>query len=154
MTQFNKDQQTENAIKAVITKMSHLPIDPHGNKTDVVGISDLLVELFNLLKSEDVGEVVASAVESGLLTQEQGGEILGIAVWSGETNGAALQPTVERWLEEANSPIRVGLALAQGIFPFSNAVRMSEVLQRVSSRFPQYASISREMVRKRQEQGT
>lgn len=144
----------ENAIKTVITKMSQMPIDPHGNKTDVVGISDLLVELFNLLKSEDVGEVVAGAVESGLLTQEQGCEILGIAVWSGETNGADLQPTIERWLEEANSSIRIGLALAQGIFPFSNAVRMSEVLERVSSCFPQYASICHEMVRKRQEQDT
>jgi hypothetical protein len=154
MTQFNQDPPTDPAVRAVITKMSHLPIDPHGEKTDVVGISDLLVELFTVLNSEDVGEVVASAVEEGIFTQEQGGEILGISVWSGETNGADLQPTVERWLEEPNSPIRVGLALAQGIFPFSSAEHMNEVLLRVSSRFPQYSAVCSEIVRRRHEQGT
>jgi hypothetical protein len=117
-------------------------------------MSDLLGELFKLLKTEDIGELVAKAVEDDLLTQAQGGEILGIAVWSGETNGAELQLTIERWLEEAKNPIRVGLALSLGIFPFISGAQMNEVLQRVADRFPQYAQQCRDMIRRRSAQGT
>jgi hypothetical protein len=141
------------AVRAVVIKMAGLPFDAEGHKTDVPGIADCLEDLFALLGNEDVGEVVATAVSNGLMTQEQGREVLGIAIWSGQTNGAQLQPTLERWLEAADEPMHIGLALAQGIFPFRDIDRMTEVFARIIERFPEYAATCQGMVRRRREQG-
>ena len=153
MSQEARDPLSDPEVRALVEKMAQLRFGPHGATTDVEGISDCLEALFAKLGTEDVGELVASAIASGLLTQAQGGASLVIAAWSGRTNGGQLRPTIERWLEEGQDPIRVGLALAQDTFPFSDLERMTQVLSRIASRHPQYAAACRGLIARRQQQG-
>lgn len=148
-----RDQILNPEVRAIIEKMARLQYDPDGVDTDVEGISDCLLLLFEKLGTEDVGEVVASAVHDGLITQLQGGDFLGIATWSGSTNGAQLRPTTERWLEEGNDPIRIGLALALDTFPFLEGEKMNAVLSRIARKYPQYSAICRRKIIRRQQQG-
>lgn len=140
-------------VQAIIEKMAKLQYDPDGVNTDVEGVSDCLLILFDKLGTEDVGEVVASAVHEGLISQLQGADFIGIATWSGRTNGAQLLPTTERWLEEGTDPIRIGLALSQATLPFSDSEKMNEVLSRIASQYPQYSAICWRKITGRQQQG-
>jgi hypothetical protein len=109
--------------------------------------------LFQKLGSEDIGNIVANAVTSGILSLEQGYKFLGISMWGGSTNGAQLHSTLEKWLEEGNDPIRIGLALSQGIFPFSDIKKMNKVLSEITNRHPQFSNIINEKIKRREIQG-
>lgn len=141
MTQIPPDHISGRKVQALIAELAQYPIAPDGSAKNLEEISSHLELLFIELGTEDIGEVVADAVHRGLLTQQQGGAYLNIAVWSGRTNGAQLQPTIERWLEEGKDPTRVGLALAQGTFPFIDSKAMSRILLRIASGYPEFAPI-------------
>lgn|GEM_PF-3686692 len=146
------DPLSKPAILAVVAEMARAPFDPLGIDTDVVRMSDLLERLFAQMGTEDVGELIAGAIDGDLLMPAQGRQFLGIAIWSGQTNGAQLQPTLERWLEEASDSVRVDLALAQSIFPFSSLEHMTAVLLRVGERYPAYLARCNQIVERRRQQ--
>lgn len=137
-------------VRAIIEKLAHhLP----GADADLPATSDCIEELFTELGTEDIGETIAEAVEQKILTEDQGRWFLGVAVWSGETNGAELQPTIERWLEAALDSLRIGLALDQDVFPFGSLSEMTLVLNRVMNRHPQHAARCRQLIEQRRKQG-
>jgi hypothetical protein len=137
-------------VRAIIEKLAHhVP----GADADVTAASGCVEELFRELGNEDIGETIAEAVERKALTEDQGRWFLGVAVWSGETNGADLQPTIERWLEEAQDSVRLRLALDQGVFPFRSLAEMTRVLTRITSRYPQHAERCKQLIERRRQQG-
>lgn len=139
-------------IRTVIKTLSQFEVDPIGMNTDVEGISMNIEMLFDLLSSEDIGEIIASSVDEGIISQMQGSEFLGIATWSGKSNGAQLQPTLERWLEAGNDLTRIGLSLTQGIFPFYTFEKMADVLMNIATNHPQYAELCVEKINRRRQQ--
>lgn len=137
-------------VRAIIERLAHhVPSDD----ADVAATSDCIGELFREHGNEDIGEIIAEAIEHKVLTAEQGRWFLGVATWSGETNGADLQPTIERWLEEAQDSLRIGLSIGQCVFPFRSLAEMTRVLARVISRHPQHAARCRQLIEQRQKQG-
>ena len=119
--------------------MAALNFDSEHEGYQIGDISMLMEELFALQGREDVGELLVEAVREGILSPSQAELALGIGTWSGRTNGADLQPTVERWLEEAQDHLEVRLALSIGVYPFETAEQMESVLARVADRMPALA---------------
>lgn len=154
MTAELPDPLSNPAVRAIIEKMARYPFNPTGANADMHAIADNIEDLFREVGTEDVGEVMAAAVEQGLISPAQGGQFLEIATWGGNTNGAHLQPTIERWLEEAKDPLRIGLALAQPTFPFRSLDRMTTVLSGVGEAHPQYIARVRQLIDRRRQQGT
>ena len=136
-------------VRASIEQLAHhVP----GPDADLTATSGCIEELFRELGHEDIGEPIAEAVERGILTQDQGRWFVGVAVWSGQTNGADLRPTLERWLEEARDSLRIGLALDQDIFPFRSLGEMTRVLTPIMTRHPQHAERCRQLIENRGKQ--
>ncbi len=138
-------------VKSIVDKLSRFKTDP--DQLDLEGISDSIEALFREIGSEDPGEIIAYAVSRGLLTQEQGNKVLQVAMWSGQTNGKELNVTLEKWLEEGTNPIKIELALAPSVFPFSTQTKMADVLTSIARRFPHLAPPIHEMIKRREAQG-
>ena len=138
-------------VSAIVGTLSHFKTDPE--HLVLQGISDCVEALFQEIGSEDVGEVIASAVSHGLLSQAQGNKVIEVSMWCGQTNGKELSDTIERWLEEGANPIKIELALAQDTFPFSTQTKMADVLTSIAKRYPQFASTINGMIERRRAQG-
>lgn len=128
-------------IRHLILKMAAVPYDSTFNACFEQGIDGDIESLFEVMGHEDPCEVMATAIEQGLLTQAQGRAYLGMAVWCGWTNGGQIFPTMERWLEEGANLIRVDLALDASFIPFRDQEERKVVLSRVMERFPQFVDI-------------
>jgi hypothetical protein len=152
MTDTTSDPLSNSAVRAIVEEIGRLVAGHERVTVDLDGIPRSIDDLFEALQSEDIGEPVARAVEEGLLTQVQAGDLLNIALWSGESNGAELRPTIERWLEEASDPIRVGVALEHETYPFRTLEAMFAVLSRVSGLYPQYAARIGQLIEERRQQ--
>jgi len=139
---------------AIIGAMAGLALTSEGNLEDLDAASDALEALYEALGTEDVGEPLAEAVRDGRLTPERGRALLDVVPWTGRSNGAALQPTLERWLAEANDPLRVELALGQSTFPFASLKDMQRHLREVARRMPRFRSRCEALIDRRQRQGT
>lgn len=126
-----------------------MDFDPRSPRYDIVPASAAIDELFSLLKSEDISTTIEDALRSGSLTMEQGVATLQIAVWSGSENGASLMRSLERWLSEANDPLRVALALDQEAYPFISREEMSRALRRIALTYPQFADRCRYLIESR-----
>ncbi|ASN80759.1 hypothetical protein [Deinococcus ficus] len=138
------DPLTRPEIQHFIARMSAVqatdPLNPYGPFME----SDVRMEdLFNLLGHEDAGELLATAVDRSLLSLEQAEAFLGIGIWSGRTNGSDFIPTLDQWLEDASSRVRVHLALHMDVLPFggprNREARGIDALTLVADRFPEYA---------------
>ena len=135
----------------ILSQMALFEVDD--DRLDIEGISELIEALFQKLGSEDVGNIVANAVNSRIFSLEQGRKFLEISMWSGSTNGAQLNSTLEMWLEEGNDPVRIDLALHQGIFPFSDKEKMSGFFSKIKNRYPQFSDFINEKIKRRDIQG-
>jgi hypothetical protein len=138
-------------VKSIVDKLSRFKTDP--DQLDLEGISDSIEALFLEIGSEDPGNIIADAVSCGTLTQAQGNKILEVAMWSGQTNGKELNVTLEKWLEEGTDPIKIELALAPSVFPFSTQEKMANVLTSIAQRFPHLAPPIHEIIKRREAQG-
>lgn len=145
---------SDGRVGEAIELLSRIAGRPGADPDHLDAASEALDRLFAALGTEDVGELLAQAVERGALSEDQAAYALGVAPWCGGTNGAELQPRLERWLEEAADPLRIGLALAQPTFPFRDAGRMAEVLRTVTARHPQFSARCGELIASRAAQGT
>ena len=124
-------------IRQILKRLANMQLQSDQLDYDVVAISDTVEELMKLLASDDVGEPVAQAVVDSVFSREQASAILDIATWSGGDNGAQLQGTLNRWVREANSEIKVWLAVNHHVFPFPTKGEMVKELERVQLLFPQ-----------------
>jgi hypothetical protein len=138
-------------VRTILDKMSHFEVDEE--HLDLQGISDYIEALFQELNTEDLGDLVADAVTYKVFSQKQGNKFLNVSVWGGQTNGAELHTTLEKWLEQGNDPVRIELALAQSTFPFLTKEKMSDVLRIIAKRYPQFANTVNEMIDRREAQG-
>lgn len=138
-------------LKRLLSKLYQFQVD--GESYDVVSISDCIEEIFKELNTEDIGDLIADAVHDKLITQAQGEAFLNVSVWSGCTNGGHLQIAIEKWLEQANDPVRIQLALAQGAFPFRSLETMAEKLLLIEDHYPQFSVKINEIIQSRQAQG-
>jgi hypothetical protein len=140
---------TDPEVRRIVEKMAALNFDPGHDSYQIEDISMLMEELFVLQGREDVGELLVEAVREGILSPSQAELALGIGTWSGATNGADLQPTMERWLEEAEDHLKVQLSLSIGVYPFREAGKMASVLARVAARMPAFAEVCGRLVESR-----
>ncbi len=124
-----------------------------GPESDPTAASDALEALFTEIGSEDIGELLIGAVERGWLSEAQARWLVGVAMWSGTTEGSQLHATLERWLDEAPDSLRVGLALESGVFHFREHTQMTHVLTRVMQHYPQYTARCRQLIEQRRQQG-
>lgn len=138
-------------VRTILDKMSHFEVDKE--LLDLQGISDYVEALFQELNTEDLGDLIADAVTYKVFSQKQGNKFLDVSVWGGQTNGAELHTTLEKWLEQGNDPVRIELALAQSTFPFLSKEKMSNVLQMIARKYPQFAQTIDEMIKRREIQG-
>ncbi len=133
-------------IRHLILKMAAVPYDHTFAIFFEQGIDQDIDSLFEVMSHEDPCEMIPTAIEQGLMTQEQGRAYLAIAVWCGRTNGGGMNPTVERWLEEAISVIRIDLAFHLDYIPFRDQEKRKAMLSRVMERFPQFAVICQDFM--------
>lgn len=137
-------------VRAIVGELSRFKVDPE--HLDLQRISDFIEALFQEIGSEDIGDVIAHAVSHRLLSQAQGNKVIEVAMWCGQTNGQQLSATIERWLEEGASTIKIELALAQGTFPFSTQTKMADVLTAIAKRHAQFAPTINGMIERRRAQ--
>lgn len=138
-------------VESIMEQLSHFDVD--SDSLDLQGISDYVEALFHEMGSEDVGEITATAVSRGILSQVQGNKVVEVAMWCGQTEGKELSATIEGWLEEGSDPVKIELALGQSVFPFASQARMEEVLPPIATRFPQFAPEIKSMIERRLIQG-
>lgn len=140
---------TDPEVRSILESMAVLNFDASHDGYQIGDISMLMEKLFALQGREDVGELLVEAVREGILSPSQTELALGIGTWSGATNGADLQPTVERWLEEANDHLKIRLSLSIGVYPFKTAEKMESVLAKVVDRMPAFAEECGRMIASR-----
>ncbi|MCA9643521.1 MAG: hypothetical protein KC492_22635 [Myxococcales bacterium] len=116
---------------------------------DLDGASSVLEDLFKLIHSEDICELIASGVSFNVLRLEQAKWLLGVAVWSGNTNGSEQRITLERWLSEASDALHIELALSNGFYPFGSRREMVRKLGRVGAHFPEFKARCSELISNR-----
>lgn len=150
-TQRDITEDLPPGVRVILERLSRFKTDPE--HLDLEGVSDCVEALFREIGSEDVGEITADAVSRGLLSQAQGNKIIEVSMWCGQTEGKQLSATIERWLEEGADPIKVELALAQAVFPFSTQTTMAGRLLPIAKRFPHLATLINEMIERRRSQG-
>lgn len=126
-------------------------VDPDQAGAPLEAISAQMEELFRLRGHEDVGEWLVDAVHEGFLHAAQAEQALSIGTWSGATNGADLQPTLERWLVDGDDPLKVRLALSIGVYPFEEEEEMARVLTRIAVRRPAFAEKCQAMIGSRRD---
>lgn len=61
---------------------------------------------------------------------------LSMMQWSTSDNGHGISAEAERWLVDAEDPLRVHVALNLDFFPFATREEMEEALLKVAKRFP------------------
>lgn len=138
-------------IKEILSKLFQFQINE--SSFDLQSISDCIEDLFEKLNNEDIGDIIAEAVNENLISQEQGERFLNISIWCGSTNGSQLHMTIENWLEQTTDPIRIQLALALDTFPFKSFEKMEKVLFSIAHRYPQFSELIKEVIQRRKAQG-
>lgn len=136
-------------ITALVEQLSDQPLDPKDPSYSVDDVAAVVEQIFHALGSEDIAAVIEHAVKAGSLSPAEGALVLGVGQWSGNEGGRSQIATLHRWLREGDDAVRIALAIEQDWFPFATTDEMEGALSVIESRFPQFKSRCREIVRAR-----
>ena len=117
-----------------------LCLDTKAPRYDVAEVSDALMRIIEQIGDEQLPDSIASAVEQGTFTADEGALLIGVAGYSTPDEGFRIQRVLEQWLEANADETRIGMALDHGTVPFRVPNHRAEVLSAVAARFPKHAA--------------
>jgi len=120
-------------------EVRNLCLVPSMPEYEVTSVSDALVRVIAQIGDVKLPDRVATAVEHGIFTFEEGSLLIGVASYSTDDEGSRIQRVLEHWLETNTDENRVGLALDHDTVPFRSRERRVEILTAIASRFPKFA---------------
>ncbi|TKC94643.1 hypothetical protein [Polyangium fumosum] len=121
-------------------------LNPSARDYDVSALSDAVTQVIDGVGVDMLPDSIASAVEKGYFSFDEGVLLLGVASYSTDDEGARIQHVLEHWLEVGVDVIRVDLALSHDTFPFRSRAQRVAVLTRIAKRFPQFADKCRHLI--------
>ncbi|WP_093610090.1 hypothetical protein [Streptomyces indicus] len=140
---------TTPAVHAALDLLCAVPVSGRHDEDLPDELFDRVEDLIRAHGTDDIAELVATAVESGRATMGQATVFLDVAVWSGTDNGASLHSTLDAWVRGADDAVRLALALHHAYYPLSTRAEMIAALTRIAGRFPAHRAVCERLIANR-----